>query len=275
METSGKFSPKGLFEENDNEAESVFSPVNSMGNKAHNCLFPDDNIPKSPVPEPPRPMVRTYKDLRTPVGHYGLPHDKEPYQHAVVNNPYYAGYSSKSTPKSMFDNNGSEYADNANRYQVPTPQGRPEWNQPSVNRYSTPAVNPMGPIPPMPETMDSYGPSQYGKFPDASEYNLAPNPMQSPLSPRGRSPISSNPIGNTFAPNEENQLRTNLQRNKQEEFGLIQTLKMLEQRYDAGSINHPEFVKSYRELQKELFILQEKSKQIAIYLKDTYGLNGN
>jgi hypothetical protein len=49
---------------------------------------------------------------------------------------------------------------------------------------------------------------------------------------------------------------------KQEEFGLLQTVKMLEQRFDGGMMNNVEFVKNYRTLQKELYVIQEKIRQM-------------
>ena len=37
---------------------------------------------------------------------------------------------------------------------------------------------------------------------------------------------------------------------------------MLEQRFDGGTMNNIEFVKNYRTLQKELYVIQEKIRQM-------------
>jgi spore coat protein CotH len=75
--------------------------------------------------------------------------------------------------------------------------------------------------------------------------------------------------------NSEQGIRFEISRLQQEEFALSQTIKALEERYDAGYITSAEFMKSYREMQKEIYNTQSQIAQFQKYLDETYGLINN
>lgn len=121
---------------------------------------------------------------------------------------------------------------------------------------------------PFKDNLPDFGPS-------AVEYDI---PFNSPP-PYPNDPVNNYPKSgfsqNPFHPNQEIQLRTEIQQFRQEEFGLLQTIKALEQRFDSGLMNYVEFIKSYKELQKQLYFVQDKIQQTEKYLHDNYDMFNN
>ncbi|MHA1718095.1 MAG: PH domain-containing protein [Promethearchaeota archaeon] len=82
------------------------------------------------------------------------------------------------------------------------------------------------------------------------------------------SPYSQNMNSFTSHYNEEMNLRKQVEQMRQEDFALNQTISMLEQRYDNGLINNVEFIKSYKEMQRQKYVIQSKINQIEKYLSE-------
>ncbi len=75
--------------------------------------------------------------------------------------------------------------------------------------------------------------------------------------------------------NEEFQVKSEIQKLQQEEFALGKTIKMLEKRFDAGYMSNVEFIKSYREMQREKFNIKSKIGQLQQYLRDNFTFVNN
>jgi PH (Pleckstrin Homology) domain-containing protein len=85
---------------------------------------------------------------------------------------------------------------------------------------------------------------------------------------------SSNPF-NQQLNNQEIGYRQQINTLKQDEFALNQTLQMLEQRYDGGYINNVEFVKNYKELQRDIYKVRLNLQQLEAYVQENYDLANN
>ncbi len=83
----------------------------------------------------------------------------------------------------------------------------------------------------------------------------------------------SDPFGDNGR--KEHQLRTEVQKLKQEEFALKQTLSMLEDRFDTGYMDNMEFLNSYREMQREMYKTRSKIEKLEDYIQDHYVLYRN
>ena len=91
-------------------------------------------------------------------------------------------------------------------------------------------------------------------------------------------PNSANPsnMNNFYAQhNEEMNLRKQVDKLRQEDYALSRTITMLEQRSDNGLINNIEFVKSYKQLQLEKYIIQDKINQIEKFLSEKQNFRNN
>ena len=75
--------------------------------------------------------------------------------------------------------------------------------------------------------------------------------------------------------NEEMNLRKQVDKLRQEDYALSQTITMLEQRSDKGMINNIEFVKSYKQLQLEKYVIQDKINQIEKFLSEKNNIRNN
>jgi len=75
--------------------------------------------------------------------------------------------------------------------------------------------------------------------------------------------------------NEELNLRKQVDKLHQEDYALSQTITMLEQRSDKGMINNIEFVKSYQQLQREKFTIQNKINDIEKFLSEKNNMRNN
>jgi hypothetical protein len=130
--------------------------------------------------------------------------------------------------------------------------GSPAYSDPIPPNYSSPFLS------------SEYGPqdnsaqpigSRTPNFGVASEYESNGHTYMSKTAVpnfNGFRNINSEPVeGNNMI----DQLR-------QEEYALSQTLHMLEKRFDDGTMNNVEFVKGYKSLQKDLFVIQERQKQL-------------
>jgi len=75
--------------------------------------------------------------------------------------------------------------------------------------------------------------------------------------------------------NEEMNLRKQVDKLRQEDYALSQTISMLEQRSDKGMINNIEFVKSYKQLQVEKYVIQDKINEIEKFLSEKNSVRNN
>ncbi len=75
--------------------------------------------------------------------------------------------------------------------------------------------------------------------------------------------------------NEEMKLRKQVDKLRQEDYALSQTITMLEQRSDKGMINNIEFVKSYKQLQCEKYVIQDKINDIEKFLSEKNSVRNN
>jgi hypothetical protein len=141
------------------------------------------------------------------------------------------------------------------------------------NQHSNPNPNPYPNSYPFQGTneYDVSSPAQSsGRYQPQTGFNPNPN-YASPISSPNPSIFNHNAFGN----NEETRMRNELYQLQQDEFGLMQTIKMLEQRFDGGSMENVDFVKNYREMQKQFYQVQERIKQIQGHLKSEYDLPNN
>jgi len=75
--------------------------------------------------------------------------------------------------------------------------------------------------------------------------------------------------------NEEMNLRKQVDKLRQEDYALSRTITMLEQRSDKGMINNIEFVKSYKQLQVEKYVIQDKINEIEKFLNEKNNMRNN
>jgi hypothetical protein len=203
-------------------------------------------------PRTPRPMYTPNMDpiwenpdldrLRTPRGGFGLPHMQPLTPPRVQTNANGQSFNPNGfNPSGSFnfpDNFSDGYPSaDATEYENPSRTTMPK----------SPSNNGFGPAPMGPRSNPNSG-MGYG------------NPRFDPL----HNCCGSHSMGNKFpsANQQKLDLQQQLSQLKQEEFGLIQTIKMLESRFDEGTMNNVEFVKSYKTLQKDLYMIQERQRQI-------------
>jgi len=217
---------------------------------------------------------------RTPDGHFGFPHDHSKYSQETRN-----GFS---TPKFGGSNlnSGNGFSNNI----PPNYNNNSHVNIAGRNGFQTPYSNPISgtpptagfPNPPSNANVNIYSNQNFSEY-DTPISGPAPNypRPQTRYPPNFNTPSSMgspNPSifnHNTFNNNEETRLRNELYQLQQDEFGLIQTIKMLEQRFDGGSMENVDFVKNYREMQKQFYQVQERIKIIQGQLKTEYDLPNN
>ncbi|TFG19843.1 MAG: hypothetical protein EU533_06465 [Promethearchaeota archaeon] len=131
----------------------------------------------------------------------------------------------------------------------------------------------------------------------AQNYNQAPpnyepsiNPKPRPLDPHARIKNSFNSFNNKhlshlFNPNEEispsyynnaeNSTMDNLIQLKQERFGLKETLKKLEAKFDQGIITEVDYFRTYKNLQKDLYLIESKIEKISQNLEEEHTFKRN
>ncbi len=192
-----------------------------------------------------------FKTMMTPAGHYGYPHDHT--------NPM-----SSSTDSSPMESSEYNFTPSNPPYPPhpprrvplnPTFQSRPAFTPPSFASYEDP---PSGKSFVSGPATGYSGIKSFNASPYQGTYT-APNP---PRKPSFTSDYS-----------QEFQIHSDLQQLQQEAFALTQTIRKLEQQFEAGQISNPEFVKSYKELQRELFRINTQINQGQKYLEETSDLN--
>ena len=216
----------------------------------------------------------TSKTYITPAGHYGYPHDRNPLQD---NDP-------RQMAKPMFD---ALTGNSLSRSQSYIPSNPQKYVSPHI-----PGLQDRNYLPDFEEDIsltEGYGDQSF-VFAGRSKNNPLPSHFQKTNFNHGQNyqnrgqllgneQLSNGRMGNLNRTgnslNSEHGIRFEITRLQQEEFALSQTIKALEERYDAGYITSAEFMKSYREMQKEIYNTQSQIAQFQKYLDETYGLMNN
>ncbi len=123
-----------------------------------------------------------------------------------------------------------------------------------------------------------------------SQNNFGQDPMDNSYSQNFNNNIDEHRLNNQSSPNsayppnmknfysnhnEEMNLKSQIDKLRQEDYALTQTISMLEQKSDKGMINNIEFVKSYKQMQREKYIIQNKINQIKDRINEKYNLRNN
>jgi hypothetical protein len=269
IEKARTFDANSLDEDNRNRLEKYKLNIKGFKEELENAIYQllglGTQLAPITVEAPENPQVNNLPVNRPK--HYGYNHDRnETYRPTQIElegpNGAYPNRQVKLNPPQIFPN----------RTQVPNQRN---FNQPRPNNvqsmnpnYENPINSPNG---------GRFIPNQPDYYPTDNEHINIPryptrniNPM-SPNSPNGPMPS----MGQKNYQSEERRLQNELQQLYQEEFSLNQTIRMLEQRFDSGYMNNVEYVKNYREMQKDIFRVQEKIKEISQYLKDNYPTMNN
>ncbi|QEE16267.1 PH domain-containing protein [Promethearchaeum syntrophicum] len=176
------------------------------------------------------------QNLMTPAGHYGYPHD----------------HTSSSLKSRNFNQNSPNPVRHSNSYQ------------------SNEFTSQNGPI-------DFGSQSHFGQVPHSNPQNF--NNNVDDYKYRNQSvttPAYPSNMNNFYKQhNEEMNLRKQVDKLRQEDYALSQTITMLEQRSDKGMINNIEFVKSYKQLQVEKYVIQDKINEIEKFLSEKNSMRNN
>ncbi len=123
-----------------------------------------------------------------------------------------------------------------------------------------------------------------------SQNNFGQSPMENPPPQDFNNNVDEFRLYNQSAPNsayppnmknfytnhnEEMNLKSQIEKLRQEDYALTQTISMLEQKSDKGMINNIEFVKSYKQMQRDKYIIQNKINQIKDRINEKYNLRNN
>jgi hypothetical protein len=265
-ENSSNLFPNEFYNEHSKSMNSPIHPNNSYSNPIHSHSY--NQMEYAMPPNQP------YTNNSNPAQSQSL--------HAPNRSPNYnsdPNYMSGSSSAQGNSYTQSHYGKSRNKISSPSiVSSIPNRNPSTLQNAFRPSINSpsFGSNPN--QTYPSGINSSISNVPITPEYNLdVQNAYHSPISNnKPLSQLNSNMFStkNIF-PNEETKLRNDMNQLRQDEFSAMQTIKMLEQQFNVGRINNVEFVKNYRELQKELFIIQEKLKQLGTYMQENYELNPN
>ncbi len=175
------------------------------------------------------------ENVMTPAGHYGYPHD-----HTA----------------SFKTQNFNQEAHNPVKYS----------NSHQSNEYSSQNLQTnLG-------SQNNFGQAPMG---NSQNFNNNVNDFGFRNQAKQNSPHPSNMNNFYTQHNEEMELRKQVDKLRQEDYALSQTITMLEQRSDKGMINNIEFVKSYKQMQLEKYIIQDKINQIEKFLSEKNNMRNN
>ena len=210
------------------------------------------------------------KTLKTPAGHYGYPHDQQTTFQPTRGMNARQGYPRNSQSiwnQQPTNQNNISHQMNAGR------SFQQDHSQRNFNPTTTPPAASYNRMHGMGQATGNFGSFNAGQTPVPQ--SPVPSHFPSPLG--GTLSFRQSYQGNKWEQQsgEEMQIRSEITRLQTEKYSIQNTIQMLEQKYDTGSMADPEFVKTYQEMQRRSYHISDRLTQLEKYLQDRFDLRNN